>query len=220
MLCDLGVMPYGDALARQLSAHDAVSHGACPVIFTVQHPPVLTMGKNADAQNLLFSRDFYRQNGVDLFEVERGGEVTAHMPGQLVIYLVLPLAALGLSVRSYIYLLEEAVISTLVSYGIKACRDLDYPGVWVGHSKICAIGVRIKNRTSMHGLALNINNSMDLYGWIVPCGIRHRSVTNVQECLGREVEFQEVQSVMLSQISKIFGQRHNGNLRINPEALP
>jgi lipoate-protein ligase B len=177
---DLGRMRYHEALQRQEQAHsDVVAERSQPIIFTVEHEPVLTMGKNSEAENLLFSRDFYLAQGVEIVDTERGGQITAHMPGQLVIYPILHMSLLKLSVRDYINILEESVIFTLSNFGVAAHRDPEHPGVWVGLEKICALGVRIKSRVSMHGLALNVNNDLSLFQRIIPCGIKARGVTNL-----------------------------------------
>jgi lipoate-protein ligase B len=176
----LGRMRYGEALSRQEKSHAEIAASAhAHVIFCVEHEPVLTMGKNSDAANLLFPREFYERQGVEIFDTERGGQVTAHMPGQLVVYPILNMSALKLSIRDYVNILEESVIHTLAKYGVHAHRDLEHPGVWIGHEKICALGVRIKSRVSMHGLALNVNNDLSLFGKIIPCGIKFRSVTSL-----------------------------------------
>jgi lipoyl(octanoyl) transferase len=198
---DLGRMRYGEALARQEAAHELiVNDQARHIIFTVEHEPVLTMGKNSDGANLLFSRDVYQKQGVEIFDTERGGQVTAHMPGQLVVYPILNMAKLHLSVRDYVWILEESVIKTLGFFGITSHRDDEHPGVWVGHEKICAVGVRLKARTSMHGLALNIQNDLSLFGRIIPCGIKFRGVTSMELQLNQAVDYQLVRAVLLKEI--------------------
>jgi lipoate-protein ligase B len=208
---DLGRMRYGEALQRQETMHEQVVNAPSRhTIFTVEHEPVLTMGKNSDGAHLLFPRDFYLQQGIEIFETERGGQVTAHMPGQLVIYPILNMTDLQLSVRDYVWLLEESVIATLSIFGIKAHRDDEHPGVWVAHQKICAIGVRVKARTSMHGLALNIDNDLSLFGKIVPCGIKFRGVTSMARLLNANIDFHRVQSLLLDQILGRLSYRRQG----------
>ena len=202
-IIDLGSLRYGDALARQEAAHAEVASERMPgVIFTVEHEPVLTMGKNSDQGHLLFSRDFYQSQGIEIVDTERGGQITAHMPGQLVIYPILNIGALGLTVRTYVNILEESVIQTLAKYGIKAHRDPEHPGVWVGHDKICALGVRIKSRVTMHGLALNVNNDLALFGKIVPCGIRFRGVTSIERLLLTAPTIDLVREDLLREITR------------------
>jgi lipoate-protein ligase B len=122
------------------------------------------------------------------------------MPGQLVVYPIIDVSKQKLSVRDYVGALESTVIDTLDFFGIHAARDPDLPGVWVKGSKICAIGVRVKSRVTMHGLALNINNDLGLFGKIVPCGIRTRSVTSMSNILETKIAFEDVRFRLLSAI--------------------
>lgn len=202
IIIDLGVMKYELALTQQVLWHSKVVEGQGSVILTVEHEPVLTLGKNADQASLLFPRDYYRQLGVDFSETERGGDVTAHMPGQLVVYPIIDIQRQKLSVRSYVERLESSVIETLSYFGVESSRDLNLPGVWVGSQKICAIGVRVKSRVTMHGIALNVNNDLSLFGKIIPCGIRSRGVTSMQALLGRPVNLKEVRDSLIQNITK------------------
>jgi lipoyl(octanoyl) transferase len=198
---DLGRMRYGDALQCQEVAHQrVVNEELSHTILTVEHEPVLTMGKNSDGRNLLFPREFFQNQGVDIFETDRGGQVTAHMPGQLVVYPILNMTTLHLTVREYVWILEEAVIKTLGQFGLRAHRDDEYPGVWVGDEKICALGVRVKSRASMHGLALNVHNDLSLFGKIIPCGIKFRGVTSMERLLGRSVDLAAVREALVAEI--------------------
>ena len=199
---DLGILSYGQALDLQIKSHDETVADGSGLIYVVEHPQVLTLGKNANAKNLLCSMADYRSKNVDIFEIDRGGEVTAHMPGQLVVYPIIPLVKYGLTVRSYVHLLEEAVIETLAHWDITAHRDADYPGVWFGLQKICALGVRVKSRVTMHGLALNVNNDLGLFDMIVPCGIQARGVTNMMKCTGSGVNLDEVKEFLVSSLSR------------------
>lgn len=204
-IVDLGVMSYGAALEQQNFWHQKVAGGAHPVILTVEHQPVLTLGKNASLEHLLFSREHYLNLGVELFETERGGEVTAHMPGQLVVYPIIDVNKQKLSVRDYVNALESSVIDTLSFFGIPSARDPQWPGVWVCGAKICAIGVRVKSRVTMHGLALNVNNDLGLFGKIVPCGISSRSVTSMSNFLGSKLAMPEVRNQLLqSMMSRLY----------------
>jgi lipoate-protein ligase B len=198
----LGRMPYGLALEQQTSWHQKVQNGAPSVILTVEHDPVLTLGKNSDPGHLLLSRRSYSDMGVELFETERGGEVTAHMPGQLVVYPIIDVLKFKLTVRQYINALEQSVIDTLKDYGVIASTDANLPGVWVAGDKICAIGVRVKSRITMHGLALNINNETDLFQKIVPCGIKARGVTTLSKQVERRLDVNAVRDVLLRHLKR------------------
>lgn len=199
---DLGRMPYGLALKQQLSWHEKVQNGEPSVILTVEHDPVLTLGKNSDPANLLLSRQSYSDLGVELFETERGGEVTAHMPGQLVVYPIIDVFKFKLTVRQYINGLEQSVIETIRNYGVDASTDAHLPGVWVAGEKICAIGVRVKAHVTMHGLALNINNETDLFERIVPCGIKAKGVTTLAKRVGRRLDVIEVRDFLVGNLKK------------------
>jgi lipoyl(octanoyl) transferase len=213
-IIDLGLMSYGSALERQNFWHEAVVRGEDPVILTVEHQPVLTLGKNSSQDNLLFSREYYHGLGIEIFETERGGEVTAHLPGQLVVYPIIDVNRYKLSVRDYIYGLESAVIETLKTFGIVAERDPQLPGVWVGSAKICAIGVRIKSRVTMHGLALNVDNNLDIFSKIVPCGIRARGVTSMSTILNKNVSLPDVRSKLLKNLIAKLSDVHMSKISV------
>jgi lipoate-protein ligase B len=180
----------------QERVHQAVARGDNPTIIALEHPPVITFGKNASAEHLLVPKAILAMRGVESVQTDRGGELTAHEPGQLVVYPIVPVT----SVRKYVRCLEESVIQELATYGITAATDSEYPGVWVGHEKICAIGVRVKDRVSMHGLALNVCNTLATFSLIVPCGIKGRGVTTMRRLLDRRVDVADVQRGLLARL--------------------
>lgn len=189
----LGLRSYEEALAIQELYHERVRSGELSgAVLFVQHKPVLTLGKNADPSLILASSADLRSEGVDCVTTDRGGEVTAHMPGQLVVYPILPLQRMRLPVKSYVEGLQRAVIHTLKGWNLPSVCDSAFPGVWIGSNKICAVGVRIRERVSMHGIALNVNNRLDLFSRIIPCGIRDRGVTSMAQELQGEVDMDEV----------------------------
>ena len=201
---DLGLLGYAEALAVQLDYHQRVVDGGEPVFLLVEHPPVLTLGKHADPQNMLFDEATLKASGIEVVLTDRGGEVTAHVPGQLVVYPIIPVSRLGLTPKRYVHLLEDAVIGYLKSYDLVADRDPEHPGVWIGQNKICALGIRIKSRVSMHGLALNVNNDFQLFSKIIPCGIRTRGVTSMQLELGQEVAMSDVRTGIVRRLHAVF----------------
>jgi lipoyl(octanoyl) transferase len=204
----LGLIDYERALRHQQEAHQkCIEEDSEGVIFSLEHKPVLTIGKNGSLDHLQCDEISLEKNGIKLIRTDRGGEVTAHMPGQLVIYPILPLKKFALTVRSYVCLLEGAVIETLLKHGIMADRDPINPGVWVGENKISALGVRIKDKVSMHGLSLNICNDLVLYDSIVPCGIKGRGVTSMQRVLERGVDFSEVETDLVECITSELSSR-------------
>lgn len=181
-IINAGTMKYGACLELQHSLHEKVAAGEHPgALIFVEHEPVITFGKNADPAFLHFSEKYLCEQGVELFHTDRGGEVTAHMPGQLVVYPILHLPRFRLGARDYICVLEKAVIATLRDFNIEAATSEKYPGVWVGDRKVCAVGVRIKNRTTMHGIAFNICNNLTLFSLMTPCGIPGKGVCSLAQ---------------------------------------
>lgn len=188
-----GMLDYRQCWELQQRLHARVVENPDDAyVVTVEHPNVLTFGRHSDRKFLLFGEKQLRSEGIDLVDTDRGGEVTAHVPGQLVVYPILAMARFRLTPRRYVEVLEQAVIDTLAGYGLAGVRDEEHPGVWIGRNKVCAIGVRIQQRVSLHGLALNASNDFALFQRIVPCGIQGRGVTSISRELGRTVSVQEL----------------------------
>jgi lipoyl(octanoyl) transferase len=181
-------------------------------IIMVEHEPVITFGKNADPNFLHFSKAYLEAQGIDLFDTDRGGEITAHMPGQLVVYPILSLPAYGLGARDYINVLEQTVIAIVAEYGVDASTHKEYPGVWIGERKVCAVGVRIKNRTSMHGIAFNISNKLDLFDLMTPCGIQGKSVCSLSQLVAEKITVDEVKKKFPLQFMSQLEQRRRSNV--------
>jgi lipoate-protein ligase B len=200
----LGTVPYRDAWAVQEQAHAEVLAGGEERILLVEHPPVITFGRRAETmgqKNLTASVDAIAKMGVEVVQSDRGGDVTFHGPGQLVVYPIVRLNDHKLSVGGYVRLLQEAVIEALGELGVAAHRDESAIGVWVGEGeraeKICALGVRIRRGISMHGLALNVTTDLSYFNLIVPCGICDRGVTSMQKLMGEKTpSMQRVKEAM------------------------
>lgn len=189
--------PYAEGLSIQRELHAARCAGEIgDTILFVEHPPVYTLGRSADAGHLLWNRETLRTKGIELVETDRGGDVTFHGPGQIVAYPIVDLAARELGVRDYIFRLEGAVIETLKALGLDAGRDARNRGVWIGNAKICAIGIRVSRHTTMHGLALNVNTDLSLYSGIVPCGLADADVTSVAEELGAPQDMDAIRNIL------------------------
>jgi lipoyl(octanoyl) transferase len=192
-------MPYVEALEQQRRAHAKVLADSSQACFlSVQHPPVITLGKNAKSTNILINPLEARKKGIDVVQTDRGGDVTMHMPGQLVIYPIIPLAHFRLGLRQYISLLENAVIELLAEFNLVAKCDPKYPGIWLGSNKVCALGVRVDRRVSLHGLALNVNNDLSLFDCIRPCGIVERGVTSITHELKVSLAIADIQARLVS----------------------
>jgi lipoate-protein ligase B len=187
-LYDWGRVPYRAALLRQRAAVTARAKGeALDAVYFVEHPPVLTLGRGGRAENLLAGEAELRRRGIEVVEVERGGDVTYHGPGQLVGYPIVALAELpgGRDLHRYLRDLEEALIRALSGFGIHSGRRPPYTGVWVGDRKIAAIGVAVRHWISFHGFALNLDPDLSHFELIHPCGIRHLGVTSMRALLKR-----------------------------------
>ena len=166
----------------------------------VEHDPVYTLGKNANEDHLLQSRD----ESVDVFNIERGGDITFHGPGQLVGYPILDLSNYKKSVSWYMRTLEQVLIDTLIEFKITAQQNDGLTGVWVGDEKIAALGVRISRWVTMHGFALNVNPDLSFYDGIIPCGIFDHGVTSMEQLLGETQNNDNVKNMVIEKFNKYF----------------
>ncbi len=181
------------------------------VLLLLQHPPVITLGKSGKAQNVLAPQALSERN-IRVISTDRGGDVTYHGLGQLVIYPILDLRSHGLSIPGYVWNLEETAIRLLARYGIRAGRIEKLRGVWVDNEKIAALGVHLSHWISKHGLALNVNTDLDPFGLINPCGTGRRA-TSMARILGRALPMEEIESLMLECFGEVF------HLRMEPEPI-
>jgi lipoate-protein ligase B len=191
----LGRVAYEEALELQRHiARDRIS-GALPqdVLLLVEHPPVVTLGRAAKGKHLIASPEFLRSKGVELFEVERGGDVTFHGPGQLVGYPIVDLKRHRLDLHWYLRKIEEALINTLADYDIVAERNPTFTGVWTKGKKIASIGVHARDWVTWHGFALNVTTDLSYFDLMVPCGIDGVVMTSIAHELGTDdVSMQDV----------------------------
>ena len=203
----LGRVPYGEALELQRSlAKDRIS-GAIPqdVLLLLEHPPVVTLGRSSKEKHLMASPDFLASRGVELFEVERGGDVTFHGPGQLVGYPIIDLKRHRLDLHWYLRRIEEALIDTLADYDIPAERNPAYTGVWTRGTKIASIGVHARDWVTWHGFALNVTTDLSFFDLIVPCGIPGVVMTSIARELGaEEVSGQDVRDRVTAKFADVF----------------
>lgn len=175
-----------------------------------EHPHVYTIGKSGKQENLLISEEFLKSKGAALYKINRGGDITYHGPGQVVGYPILDLDNFGVSIKNYIYGIEEVIIRTLKHYSIVATRSDGATGVWLDATnpmlarKICAIGVRTSHWVSMHGFAFNVNTDLDYFNYIVPCGIQGKAVTSLQKELGKPIELNEIHGLLKKEFANVF----------------
>jgi lipoyl(octanoyl) transferase len=200
----LGIVDYEDALRLQNRLAEARGEEKIgDVLLLLQHPPVITMGKSGKVQNVLAPQAIQEKN-IKVIFTDRGGDVTYHGPGQLVIYPILNLNLHGLSVPGYVGKLEETVIRLLARFGIEAARVEKLRGVWVGNETIAALGVHLSRWISKHGLALNVNTDLNPFDLINPCGTGRR-VTSMARILGRELPMEEIESLLIQSFAEVFG---------------
>ncbi|NDV77639.1 lipoyl(octanoyl) transferase LipB [Dysgonomonas sp. 511] len=213
---DLGIIEYGKAWEYQQELFSKAllnKEKGLPVTNTLllcEHPPVITIGKHGDMQNLLFQENYLKERGVSLFRIDRGGDVTYHGPGQLVAYPIFDLEAFDIGLRQYIANLEEVLIRLLASYQIAAQRLPGAAGVWLDTDdpakarKIAAIGVRSSRFVTMHGFALNVNTDLSYFSLINPCGFVDKGVTSMQKEQAKDLEMDEVKEKTIRLFEGIF----------------
>ncbi len=179
-------------------------------VLFCEHPPVFTIGKSGFEKNLLVSQEQLKSKNISLHRISRGGDITFHGPGQLVVYPIFDLEQMNIGVRQYIYNLEETVIQVLSEYHIHAERLQGATGIWIDIQqknivrKICAIGVRVSRGITMHGFALNINTDLSYFNYINPCGFTDKSVTSMQLETGSIIDFTSVSETILKKTEKVF----------------
>ncbi len=202
----LGVVPYQEAwdLQRRLVEHRKAGEVTDTVLF-LEHPPVITLGRNARAENLLAPPETLRRLGIELIECDRGGDVTFHGPGQLVGYLILDLGLIRKDVVWYVRTLEEALIRTAGEFGITAERRAGMPGVWAAKAKVAALGVHLSRWVTSHGFALNLETDLSFFQHIVPCGIVGTPVTSFRQLLGRPVDRSRVERTLTRHLGELLG---------------
>ncbi len=208
----LGIIEYEKAIRLQNHiVEDRKQAKIGDVLLLLQHPPVITLGKSGKVQNVLAPQALSERN-IRVISTDRGGDVTYHGPGQLVIYPILDLRSRGLSIPGYVWNLEETAIRLLARYGIRAGRIEKLRGVWVDNEKIAALGVHLSHWVSKHGLALNVNTDLDPFGLINPCGTGRRA-TSMARILGRALPMEEIESLMLECFGEVF------QMRMEPEPI-
>lgn len=203
-LIDLGLRPYREVWELQHRLHEAIREGREPDTWIfVEHPPVVTLGRQAKQGNVLLSPELLTARGVDLVQIERGGDVTYHGPGQLVVYPIRKLERFR-EVVPLVRALESAVIAAVGRFGVTAERWSEHAGVWVGRNQICAIGLAVQKMVSLHGIALNVSTELDYDRLINPCGLTDRGITSIVRETGRSVTIAEVKPVLIEELERSF----------------
>jgi lipoyl(octanoyl) transferase len=209
MLChveQLGLVDYAQALDLQKEKVAERKAGAIPdTLLLLEHPHVYTLGRNARRENLLVSAEWLASRGAQVFETDRGGDVTYHGPGQLVGYPIFDLTKHRRDISWYMRSLEEVFVRTARDFGIAADRSPGAPGVWVGNDKLVAMGVHLSRWVTSHGFALNVNTDLSYFDWIIPCGLPDKGVTSLAKLLGRPLEMEAVTERVVECFGAVFG---------------
>jgi lipoyl(octanoyl) transferase len=204
-VAQLGTISYREGVELQEALRDRRQAEEIPdALLVLEHPPVYTKGKRTTPADLPMDEDWYRARGIDVCETDRGGRVTYHGPGQLVAY---PIMAIE-RVADFVHTMEGAIVAALADEGIEArVRDAPFTGVWAGDSKIASIGVRVTGGVTTHGLAVNVDNDLQPFEWIVPCGIDHVRMTSVSAETGRARSLPCFRRHLAHRFAQAFGYR-------------
>lgn len=209
MLCQvlqLGRVEYAEGLHLQREKVAARKAGTIPdTLMLLEHPHVYTLGRNARKEHLLVSRDLLASIGAQVFETDRGGDITYHGPGQLVGYPIFDLTAHRRDIAWYMRSLEEVFIGVAADFGVEAGRLPGATGVWVGDEKLVAMGVHVSRWVTSHGFAFNVNTDLRYFDYIVACGLRDKGVTSLERLLGKTVGMNAAESSVIAQLSRVFG---------------
>lgn len=210
---DLGLTPYREAWEIQKSAQKALIDGSNEqIIILCQHPPVITLGTSSSIENLLASEESLKENGIEVIKIERGGDITYHGPGQLVIYPILDLKRFKPDVGWYMRALEESIILTLKEYGVSGARINGRTGVWLEKkdqneidTKIASMGVRISRWCTMHGAAINVYEEEPGFSLINPCGFKDVRMASIESLTENRPTFKEVGEILKKNVCSVFG---------------
>ena len=222
---DLGLIDYKEALDYQTSLYTKTlevksKNRSLPpndqlatnnYLIFCEHPHVYTLGKSGDENNLLIKKEDLHSIHADYYHINRGGDITYHGPGQIVVYPILDLENFFTDIHQYMRMLEEAVIQTLKEFNVEAGRTKGQTGVWLDSEnkskarKICALGVKMSRWVSLHGLAFNVNTDLHYFNHIVPCGINDKAVTSLEKEMGNAQDMQLVKSVLKEKLVSLFG---------------
>ncbi|NLB55482.1 MAG: lipoyl(octanoyl) transferase LipB, partial [Lentisphaerae bacterium] len=201
---DVGRQHYSETLQLQLDLHTKCKEGLISgALIAVEHEPVITFGAKTAPMNLLVSENNLQSEGIELVQTDRGGDITYHGPGQLVVYPIFNLRKMGSDVHEFLRLLEESVVAALAQFGL-AARKQSPASVWIGEHKICSIGIAVRRFVTYHGLALNVSTNMRHFTYINPCGLTSAEMTSMAELLEPCPSFADVKQVVVSNIVKEF----------------
>lgn len=206
-LCsELSLFDYEKARDLQVGLVASRKSGFVPadILLLLEHPSVFTLGRRGGRENLTVSEAFLKESGIPVVHVERGGNITYHGPGQLIGYPIMDLHAAKLTVTEYVGRLEEVMIRTAAHWNVRAGRNALNRGVWVGKSKLGSLGIAIRRGITFHGFALNVNLSLEPFGWINPCGLKGIGVTSLERELSKKLSMKEVLEQVKLNFKEVF----------------
>ncbi len=202
---NLGLMDYQECWELQKKIFDQRKENKISdSLLIVEHPHTYTLGKVAKEQNLISSKKFLDENKISVYEIDRGGDITYHGPGQIVGYPIINLNYWKKDTHKYLRALEEVIILTCKEYGLSPYRNEKYTGVWIEDEKIAAIGIKVSNWITMHGFAFNINTNLSMFNGIIPCGIVDKGVTSLEKKLGSKISLEEVKEKIVKNFKYVF----------------
>jgi lipoate-protein ligase B len=207
-LClEMPLKEYREALDLQRNLVLARQTGVIEndVVLILEHPPVFTLGRRAGIENLKASRAFLERKKIPVIPVERGGDITFHGPGQLVVYPIIDLVKAGLNVMDYVASLEEIMLLTASDWGIPAQRNSVNRGIWVAKKKLGSVGISVQRGVTFHGFALNVNLSLKPFKWIHPCGLTDVGVTSMAQELSQKISMNPVREAVMHHFETVFG---------------
>jgi lipoyl(octanoyl) transferase len=204
-LFDIGLQSYNNVWNLQKNLFNEVTQNRNQnYLILTEHHPIITLGKSSDGKNIVTNQNILESNNIDVIEIDRGGDVTFHGPGQIVGYPILNLNEFKKDINWYLRSIEEVIILTLRHFGISAGRIKDFTGVWINNQKICAIGIKVTRWITMHGFALNVSTQLDYFNHIVPCGLSDKTVTSMQEVSKHDFLLKSVKQSICESFKTVF----------------
>ncbi len=203
---ELPLTPYENALEiqRKIVAAKKEKQLKSDAVLVLEHPPVFTLGRNRGRENLMVSEEFLAERGIQVFQTERGGNITFHGPGQVVVYPILDMNTGRMGIREYVEGLEKIMSLTVREWGIAANGDAQNRGLWIGNRKLGSIGVAVKHGICFHGLALNVNMDLEPFTWINPCGLCHIQMSTMEKESGKKISMADVRAVLKKYMAELL----------------
>lgn len=220
ILCyaDLGFVDYKEAWDLQYKIHDdRVTGKVKDHLLFLEHPNTYTLGKTADKSNLVGNEKFLKEKKISVYDIDRGGDITYHGPGQIVGYPIINLNEWHQDTHKYLRALEEVIIRVCYDFGLIGSRDPKYTGVWIDDRKIAAIGIKVSRWVTMHGFAFNINTDLSLFSGIIPCGISDKAVTSLSKETDKIIEIDFIKTLLLKHFTEVF--EYNSVITISRDEL-